>query len=43
MGTKITKIAEANKIAATVKILPYNEVEKLLDKKASNFALARAK
>jgi len=36
--TKPHKVAtEAQKIAKTVKILPYPEVEKLLDKKAYNF------
>ena len=37
------KVIEALNIAANVKILPYNEVEKLLDKVTSDFSLAKAK
>jgi len=36
-------VAEVKQIAEKVKVLPYSEVEKLLDKKASNYALAKAK
>jgi hypothetical protein len=36
-------VAEAKKIAESIKILPYTEVEKLLDRKASGFLLAKAK
>jgi len=36
-------VIEARQIAEKVKILPYKEVEKLLDRKASNFLLARSK
>lgn len=36
-------VIEAKRIAESVKILPYAEVERLLDKKASSFSLARAK
>ena len=36
------KVIEARRIAESVKVLPYSEVEKLLDKRASDFSLARA-
>jgi len=36
-------VMEAKRIAESVKILPYPEVERLLDMKASKFNLARSK
>jgi len=43
IGKNDRAVIEAAEIAKRIKILPYPETEKLLDKKASNFSLARAK